>query len=70
MGTAPPGPSGCWSSTRIPLPLPRSKKAVEAGDKDTVSKYAKLLYGQALLLADLPLEDPAEYAQLVCSLMV
>ena len=23
----------------------------------------------ALLLADLPLEDPAEYAQLVCSLM-
>ena len=32
-----------------------------------MEKYAKLLYGQALLLADLPLEDPAEYAQLVCS---
>ena len=45
------------------------KKAVDAGDQATVEKYAKLLYGQALLLADLPLEDPAEYAQLVCSLM-
>ena len=51
-------------------PFAALQKAVEAGDKDTVSKYAKLLYGQALLLADLPLEDPAEYAQLVCSLMV
>ena len=38
--------------------------------KETVEKYSKLLYGQALLLADLPLEDPAEYAQMVCSLMV
>ena len=50
-------------------PFAAIKKAVDAGDKDTVAKYAKLLYGQALLLADLPLEDPAEYAQLVCSLM-
>ena len=39
-------------------PFAALQKAVEAGDKDTVSKYAKLLYGQALLLADLPLEDP------------
>ena len=45
------------------------KKAVEAGDQDKVDKYAKLLYGQALLLADLPLEDPAGFAGLVCSLM-
>ena len=35
-----------------------------------VSIDAKLLYGQAVLLAGLPLETPAEYAQLVCSLMV
>ena len=46
------------------------KKAVEAGETDTVAKYSKLLYAQALLLAGLPLEDPAEYAGLVCSLMV
>ena len=51
-------------------PFAALKKALEAEDKDTVAKYAKLLYGQALLLAGLPLEDPSEYAQLVCSLMV
>ncbi|MCI9555446.1 MAG: molecular chaperone HtpG [Lawsonibacter sp.] len=51
-------------------PFAALKKAVEAGDKDTVAKYAKLLYAQALLLAGLPLEDPAEYSQLVCSLMI
>jgi molecular chaperone HtpG len=51
-------------------PFAALKTAVEAGDKDTVSKYAKLLYGQALLLAGLPLNDPAEYAQMVCSLMI
>ena len=51
-------------------PFAALKRAVEAGDKDTVAKYSKLLYAQALLLADLPLEDPAEYTQLVCSLMV
>ena len=51
-------------------PFAAIKKAVDAGDKDTVAKYAKLLYGQSLLMAGLPLEDPAEYAQRVCSLMV
>ena len=51
-------------------PFAALKKAVDAGDKDTVSKYSKLLYGQAVLLAGLTLEDPAEYAQLVSSLMV
>jgi molecular chaperone HtpG len=51
-------------------PFAALQKAVDAGDKETVEKYAKLLYGQALLLAGLPLEDPAEYSALVCSLMV
>ena len=51
-------------------PCAALKKAVDTEDKDTVAKYSKLLYGQALLLAGLPLEDPAEYTQLVCSLMV
>ena len=51
-------------------PYAALKKAVDAGDKDTVEKYARLLYGQAELLAGLPLEDPAGYAQLVCSLMI
>ena len=51
-------------------PYAALKKALDAGDKETVDKYAKLLYGQALLLAGLPLEDPAAYAGLVCSLMM
>lgn len=33
MGTAPPGPSGCWSSTQIPLPLPRSKRRWRQGTR-------------------------------------
>ena len=51
-------------------PYAALKKAVDSGDQSTVEKYSKLLYGQALLLADLPLENPSEYAELVCSLMV
>ena len=51
-------------------PYAAVKKALEEGDREKVDKYAKLLYGQALMLADLPLEDPAAYARLVCSLMV
>ena len=38
-------------------------------DKELAKKYAELLYSQALLIAGLPLEDPAAYTELVCSLM-
>ena len=38
-------------------------------DPMKAADYAKLLCCQAQLLADLPLEDPAEYTQLVCKLM-
>jgi len=31
--------------------------------------YAQLLCCQALLMADLPLEDPIAYTELVCKLM-
>ena len=39
-------------------------------DKEKAAKYAELLYAQALLIADIPLEDPAKYTELVCSLMI
>ena len=45
------------------------RRAVEAGDTELAGKYAQLLYGQALLLADLPMEEPVEFAELVCQLM-
>ena len=38
-------------------------------DPIKAKEYAKLLCCQAQLLADLPLEDPAEYTNLVCKLM-
>jgi len=45
------------------------KKAMET-DMETAKKYAMLLYHQAMLIADLPLDDATEYTDLVCSLMV
>lgn len=39
------------------------------GDTQKAKDYAALLQGQALLLADLPLEDPAEFGKLICKLM-
>ena len=44
-------------------------RAALGGDKERARTYAELLYDQALLIAGLPLEDPAAYTELVCSLM-
>ena len=44
------------------------RNAVE-NDRELAARYVQLLYCQALLIADLPLEDPAGYTDLVCSLM-
>ena len=38
-------------------------------DIDKARKYAEVLYCQALLIAGLPLENPSEYTDLVCSLI-
>ncbi|MCI5500118.1 MAG: molecular chaperone HtpG [Clostridiales bacterium] len=38
-------------------------------DKDKAANYIEVLYNQALIIADLPLPDPARYAELVCGLM-
>lgn len=38
-------------------------------DPEKAEDYAKLLYAQAVLMADLSLEDPVEYTTLVCKLM-
>ncbi len=44
------------------------RDAVEA-DPEKAKKYAELLYCQGLLMANLPLEDPTAYTDLVCELM-
>ena len=38
-------------------------------DEAKAENYAKLLYNQACLMADLPIDDPVEYTRLVCELM-
>ena len=50
-------------------PFAALKAALEAEDKDRAAKYVQVLYHQALLIAGLPIEDPAAYTELVCSLM-
>ena len=39
-----------------------------ANDKEKAAKYSKLLYGQALLTAGVPLDDPAEFSELISEL--
>ena len=43
--------------------------ATMTADPVLAKDYAQILYCQAMLLAELPLEDPAAYTQLVCKLM-
>lgn len=38
-------------------------------DKDKAAKYAEILYNQSLLIAGIDIDDPAGYADMVCSLM-
>jgi len=38
-------------------------------DKEKAAQYSKLLYGQALLTAGVPLEDPAEFSELISGLL-
>ena len=44
-------------------------KQAMTDDAPKAEKYAKLLYSQALLMADLPLDNPTEYTDLICELM-
>ena len=45
------------------------KEAFDAGDKDKAARIARILHAQALLIAGEPLEDPAAYSELVCTLI-
>ncbi len=38
-------------------------------DKETLSKYAKLLYGEACLISGAGIDDPVEHSNLVCELI-
>ena len=47
----------------------KALNAAMTEDPVKAADYAKLLYCQAQLMAELPLEDPAAYTELVCKLM-
>ena len=47
----------------------KAMQTAMVGDTQKAKEYAQLLHGQALLMADLPLEDPVAYTELVCKLM-
>lgn len=38
-------------------------------DDETIAKYAKLLYNQAVLIEGMPIDDPVEFADTICELM-
>lgn len=38
-------------------------------DQDTLKKYTSLLYNQALLIAGMPIDDPAAFSNAICDLM-
>ncbi len=51
-------------------PVFKALKAAYETDRERAKDYAELLYGQSLLAAGLPLENPGEFSELVCKLMV
>jgi molecular chaperone HtpG len=50
-------------------PAVRKLKALTAEDPEKAKQYARVLYAQGLILADLPIEDPQAYTELICGLL-
>ncbi len=51
-------------------PLAARVKALYVTDRDKLATYSKILYAQARLISGLTVENPAEIAAMVCSLMI
>lgn len=51
-------------------PIAEKLKALYDSDKDTLKKYARILYSTACLISGVPLENPAELSSLVTELMI
>lgn len=50
-------------------PVFEKLKSLYGNENDKVADYCKLLYNQALLIEGMKIENPVEYANLVCKLM-
>ena len=51
-------------------PIAEKIKALYLSDKDKLKSYAKILYTQARIIEGLPVENPTEYGDLICGLLV
>ncbi len=51
-------------------PVANKLKSLYGTDKDKVSDYAKILYSSARLIGGMPVENPTELSNLICSLMI
>ncbi|MNI78609.1 Chaperone protein HtpG [compost metagenome] len=48
----------------------QSLKDAYANDKDKLNLFTSLLYNQALLIEGLPIQDPVEFTNNICKVMV
>ncbi len=51
-------------------PVAAKLKSLYETDKDKVSDYAKILYSSARLIGGMPIDNPTELSNLICSLMI
>jgi molecular chaperone HtpG len=51
-------------------PVFEKLKSLYTADKDKLAEYTKILYSQALLIEGMSIENPVEFANLICGLMV
>jgi len=51
-------------------PVFETLKKLHKTDDEKLEKYSRLLYNQALLIEGMPVENPVEFSNLVCELMV
>ena len=51
-------------------PIAEKIKALYLSDKDKLKDYAKILYTQARIIEGLPVENPTEYGDLICGLLI
>ena len=51
-------------------PIAKTLGELFESDKDKLAKYSRILYAQACLINGMPLDNPSELSEMVCSLMV
>ena len=51
-------------------PIAKKLEELYAADRDTLAKYAKILYANACLISGVAVDDPAELTRLTCELML